>query len=98
VYCSHPVRRLREEPIEESVDLVVELDGAGRGALDDAVAAAEGAVEAALGLGAYRVAVPGSGVDALCSALPADGVERVETAATLSLPVDDDSVKGGEGE
>lgn len=90
MYCSHPVRRLREEPIDEQIELVVELDGADRAALEDAAVAADGTVEAELGRGAHRVAVPGPGVDALCAALPADGVERVETAATLSLPVDDD--------
>lgn len=97
MYCSHPVRRLREGPIDERIELVVELDGADRAALEDAAAAVGGAVNADLGFDGYRVELPGSAVDALCDRLPDDGVERVETAATLSLPVDDDSLGvGGE--
>ena len=46
MYLSHPVRRMRREPQDESVGLVVELDGdAEPSTLAEAVAGAGGEVD-----------------------------------------------------
>ncbi|MFB6125779.1 MAG: hypothetical protein ABEJ79_00555 [Halolamina sp.] len=104
MYLSHPVRRLREDPIADDVALVVEVaDDAAREddptTLRAAVEAVGGEVAEPLGYGAYRVTLPATAVDELCTRLAEaeERVERVETAATLELALDDDSVKGGDG-
>lgn len=94
MYLSHPVRHLREDPITGDVELVVELDDADEVTLEDVVADVGGDVVEDLGFDTYRVALPARAVDDLCSGLGDVGVARIETAATLELPVDDDSVKG----
>lgn len=83
MYLSHPVRRLREEPIEgETVTLLVTASDAA--AVDDLVDRLGdlGTVEALLRFGTVRVTVPQPAVDAVCDL---QGIDRVETANTLAL-------------
>lgn len=95
MYLSHPVRRIRDDPDEGEVSLVVELDGAGDDGVPEslatAVEAVDGAVERSLGFDCWLVSVPETAVERLCAL---EGVTRIETAATLELGVDGDSTKG----
>ncbi|KPN31892.1 hypothetical protein SY89_02649 [Halolamina pelagica] len=87
MYLSHPVRRMRNDPGEATVGLVVELgDDAEPASLRETVAAANGELVDDLGFGCWLVSLPEAGVDALCSL---DGVVRVETDATLERGVDE---------
>ncbi|MDS0294370.1 hypothetical protein [Halogeometricum luteum] len=87
MYLSHPVRRMREDPLEgETAALVVELDGAERSDFEAALDDVDGTVERELQLGSLLVSVPEPNVDALCET---DGLTRVETAGTLGLAIDD---------
>ncbi|WP_224268236.1 hypothetical protein [Haloprofundus salinisoli] len=90
MYLSHPVRRMRDDPIDgEEVTLVVELgDGADRDALESTVRTGGGAVERDLQFRAVLVRVPESAVASLCEL---DGLARIETGETLSLGVDEDA-------
>lgn len=94
MYLSHPVRRIRDDPDEGTVSLVVELEGAGDDAVPEtlatAVDAADGTVERALGFDCWLVTVPETAVGRLCEL---ESVTRIETAATLELGVDGDSTK-----
>lgn len=98
MYCSHPVRRMREDPIpDEAADLVVELDEGGTlGDLAGAVDDVDGEVVEELEFDSYRVVVAEAQVDTLCEAL-AGVAARVETAGTLSLGADDDALDEFEG-
>lgn len=92
MYLSHPVRRMRDDPGEGEVSLVVELDAADtekalRAVVDDA----SGTVEEELGFDCWQVRVPETALGVLCDV---DGVVRIETTATLKMGVDDDSTKG----
>ena len=94
MYLSHPVRRLRDDPGDDDVSLVVEIDGSGDGdppaALSAHVTDAGGAVERALGFDCWLVDLPETAVEGLCTL---DNVSRIETAATLDIGVDGDSTK-----
>lgn len=93
MYLSHPVRRMRDDPGEGEVSLVVELDtdvAEAESSLRRAVEDADGTVEEELGFDCWQVTVREAALDAICD-LPA--VVRVETAATLDSGVDDDSTK-----
>jgi hypothetical protein len=83
MYLSHPVRRIREDPLPgESIGLVVELeDGADPVAFEERVTEVGGTVEEKLRF-SWRVTVPQEALDDLLSA--AD-LARVETANTISL-------------
>lgn len=75
---SHPVRRLREDPVPgESATLVVELGERDADGFREAVAALGGEVTADLQFDSYRVVLPQEAVDDLCSL---DGLALVETA------------------
>jgi hypothetical protein len=86
MYISHPVRRLREDPVEgASVSLRVTAADS-----DDADTLAErlgavGTVEDRLRFGGIRVTVPQERLDDVCSL---DGIEAVETANTFTLDAD----------
>lgn len=96
MYLSHPVRRMRDDPGQGGVTLVVELGSAdAEEALQDVVDTAGGTVEAELGFECWQIRVPETGLEALCEL---DGVVRIETTATLELGVDDDSTKDGSTE
>lgn len=88
MYLSHPVRRLRDDPVPDaSVSLVVELgDGADEAAVRDAVEDLGGTVDRPLQFASFQVTLPQQAVDEFCSL---DGLARVETADTISLDVDD---------
>ncbi|WP_117594692.1 hypothetical protein [Haloprofundus halophilus] len=90
MYLSHPVRRMRDDPIDgEEVTLVVELDGgADRDAFESTVREAGGTVERDLQFRAVLVRVPESAVTSLCEL---DDLARIETGETLSLGVDEDA-------
>lgn len=85
-YLSHPVRRIREEPIEgERVTLRVTV--ADEGAVDEVADALDelGAVEEHLRFRALRVTVDQEAVAAVCE-LP--DLAAVETANTLAMDAD----------
>jgi len=91
MYLSHPVRRMRDDPGEGEVALVVELDSpATEAALHETVDEAGGTVQAELEFDCWQLRVPEPAISALCVL---DGVARIETTATLELGVDDDSTK-----
>ncbi|WP_237560456.1 hypothetical protein [Halolamina rubra] len=95
MYLSHPVRRMRDDPGESTVGLVVELDDdADPEPLRETIAAADGEVVDDLDFGCWLVRLPEAGVDDLCSL---EGVVRVETDATLERGVDE-TVDAGAGE
>jgi len=85
---------MRSDPGEGDVSLVVEFGAADAdppSSLARIVDDAGGAVERVLGFDCWLVRVPESAIEALCSL---EGVDRIETAATLDLGVDGDSTKG----
>jgi hypothetical protein len=91
MYLSHPVRRVRDDPVEgESVTLLV------RAADEDGVEdlaerlADLGTVENRLRFATVKVTVPQPAVAAVCE-LP--GIEAIETAKTLAM----DAAGGGRG-
>lgn len=93
MYLSHPVRRMRDDPGDGEVALVVELETAeAKNALRDVVDDAGGAVEEDLGFDCFQIRVPERAIAALCEI---EDVVRLETTATLELGVDDDSTKSG---
>ena len=78
MYLSHPVRRIREDPVPgEEATLVVTVGSLSGDALREAVAALDGEVTATLRFDAYRVRLPQEHVDELCETA---GLETVETA------------------
>lgn len=93
LYLSHPVRRMREDPVaDESISLVVELDDDERtDELAATVTDLDGSVERDLGFSAHLVTLPETAVDDLCAL---DGVVRIETAETLSLGVEPEATDG----
>lgn len=87
MYLSPPVRRMRDDPFEdETATLVVELADAERSDLDETLAGVNGSFERELQFGSFLVSIPESNVAAFCET---DGLERVETADTLGLAIDD---------
>ncbi|MFB6159914.1 MAG: hypothetical protein ABEJ61_01920 [Haloferacaceae archaeon] len=88
-YLSHPVRRIREEPVpDESVALVVELaDPADEGAVREAIADLGGRVTDDLRFADLRVELPQPAVDELCDR---PGIARVETANAVGLGIHGD--------
>ncbi len=85
-YVSHPVRRIREDPVTgETVTLIVTAaDDADLDALA-ADLASHGTVEEHLRFGALRVTVAHEDVDAVCTLAT---VARVETTNTLAIDAD----------
>lgn len=82
MYLSHPVRRIREDPIAgESVSLVIESDPETETAeIVDALEELDIDVEQQLQFGAIRVTVEQETVDRVCEF---DGITSIETAAVL---------------
>lgn len=77
MYLSHPVRRMREDPmLGEDVRLIVELDGISADELAAAVESLGGELEAELQLDAYRIRLDQETVDEFCEL---DGLAMVET-------------------
>lgn len=86
MYLSHPVRRMRDDPIPDaSVTLVVTTEDEA----DTSALAADlsdlGTVEDRLRFGSIRVTLPEDRVAAVCSL---EGIESVETAGTLAMDPD----------
>jgi hypothetical protein len=83
MYLSHPVRRMRDDPIAgETATLVVELsEPHRREAVEALVAEHDGSVRGELRFADLAVSVPEPAVASLCD-LP--GIERIETTDTLS--------------
>jgi hypothetical protein len=95
VYLSHPVRRVREDPIEgaEVTLRVTAVDESSADALADRLSESGiGVVDDRLRFGALRITVAQRRVDDVCSL---DGVETVETANTLSIDIDADADRTG---
>lgn len=97
MYLSHPVRRIRADPVAgESVSLVVELaDDDGRDALASTVETLDGSVDRNLGFSAHLVTLPETAVDDLCDL---GGIERIETADTLSLGIETGAEAGDDAD
>lgn len=87
MYLSHPVRRIREDPIEgETIALRVTAEDE-----DDADDLADrirgfATVEQRLRFGGLRVVVDQTRLDTLCAL---DGIESIETANTVTLDAGD---------
>ncbi|SNR50400.1 hypothetical protein [Halorubrum vacuolatum] len=89
MYLSHPVRRIRDDPDPDAtVALVIELTGDGDATEHDpleslsvAVADDGGRIVRDLGFDCHLVVVPEPTVETLCAL---DGIERIETDATVS--------------
>lgn len=83
MYLSHPVRRMRDDPIAgETVTLVIELSE--EGSTDDirrVVVDAGGSVERELAFADLAVSVPEKAVATLCDQ---PGIARIETDETIS--------------
>jgi small-conductance mechanosensitive channel len=81
MYLSHPVRRMRDDPMDDQdVTLVVSAaDDADVDALEEAIEAAGGAVEEHLEFGALSVRIEELDVTPLCDV---DGIDSIETANT----------------
>ncbi|MFC7128349.1 hypothetical protein [Haloferax chudinovii] len=82
MYLSHPVRRMRDDPLDDAVtELRVEpaADDA-RAALETRVESLGGSIERELRFGGVVVSLAESAVSDLCEL---DGIERIETADTL---------------
>jgi hypothetical protein len=99
-YVSHPVRRLREDPIaDEDVTLVLDVadaETADAAALDRVAAAVRelGTVDERLQFGSLEVTVPQDRLDDVCSL---DGIASIETAQTRSMGGDaGEDVRPGE--
>jgi hypothetical protein len=85
-YLTHPVRRLRDDPVEgETVRLLVTAED--EDAVDELAERLGnlGTVEDRLRFGTVRVQVAQSDVAAVCDL---GGVDRIETANTLELDPD----------
>ena len=87
MYLSHPVRRMRENPVEgEAVTLVVRAESPDRTeTLEPAIGVVGGTVEAELPYGALRVAIPQERIGDLCTL---EGIETIETADVVGLTGD----------
>ena len=83
MYLSHPVRRMRDDPIAgETVTLVIEVStDDSRDAVEQVVDDVGGSVERELQFADFAVRVPETAVERMCD-LP--GIERIETGETLS--------------
>lgn len=86
-YVSHPVRHVRDDPVEgETIDLVVRLaDDADPERVAAALRDAGGEDVEDRGLGAFVVRVPQPRVATVCDV---DGLEAVETTNTLTIDPD----------
>jgi hypothetical protein len=83
MYLSHPVRRIREAPIE-GADVTLRVTAADAERTDELAdrLAGVGTVEDRLRFRGLRVSVPQERVDDVCEL---DGIEAVETANTFTL-------------
>ena len=84
MYLSHPVRRMRDDPVPDArVELVVTAAAdADREALASAIEGTDAEVLDQLRFGGIRVACPETAVADICAL---DGIESIETAATRDL-------------
>jgi len=83
MYLSHPVRRMREDPIpDETVRLVVELADTEFDTFASTVETLSGSIERELRFDSLLIELPQSAVDDLCDC---SGLARIETANTLSV-------------
>lgn len=87
MYLSHPVRRMRDDPLpDEHVTLVIAFEEDGdRQAVADVVAEHDGDIERELQFADWAVRVPETAVAELCEVA---GIERIETDNTLRLGPD----------
>ncbi|WP_430638976.1 hypothetical protein [Haloferax volcanii] len=81
MYLSHPVRRMRDDPLDDEVAaLRVEPADDARAALESRVESLGGSLERELQFGGIVVSLAESAVSDLCEL---DGIERIETVDTL---------------
>ncbi len=83
MYLSHPVRRMRDDPLpDETVELVVTVED--EDGLDDVETQLRGlgTVEERLRFGSLRVSMPEARVADACAI---DGIESIETASTREV-------------
>lgn len=86
-YVSHPVRRVRDDPVEgETVDLLVRLaDDADPERVAAALRELGGESVEDRGLGALSATIPQPAVAAVCDL---DALDAVETTNTLAMDLD----------
>jgi len=84
MYLSHPVRRMRDDPIPDArvVLVVTAAADADRDSLAGAIEGTDAEVLEHLRFNALRVACPETAVADVCAL---DGIESVETGATRDL-------------
>ena len=84
MYLSHPVRRMREDPIDgEAVELIVTAeDEQERSDLETRIERVGGSVEKRLQFGALRVGIEQERIDDLCGL---DGIESIETEHAVGM-------------
>ncbi|MBC9987251.1 hypothetical protein E4P24_12875 [Haloferax sp. AS1] len=82
MYLSHPVRRMRDDPLDDAVAAlrVEPADDDARAALESRVESLGGSLERELQFGGIVVSLAESAVSDLCEL---DGIERIETIDTL---------------
>ncbi|MDG5776086.1 hypothetical protein QA599_06515 [Haloarculaceae archaeon H-GB1-1] len=87
MYLSHPVRRIRDDPIEgESVTLLLDVDEDATSLSAVASAVEEFAtVDREREFGTLEVSLPQERVGDLCAL---DGIDAIETAATIEMDPD----------
>jgi diphthamide synthase (EF-2-diphthine--ammonia ligase) len=95
MYLSHPVRRMRDDPIQgETVSLVVTGESEETvEELEEAIEAAGGSVEKRLQFGALEVTITQERIDDLCNV---SGIESIETTNTVGVGGDAGEDLGGE--
>lgn len=81
MYLSHPVRRMRDDPISgERVTLVIELGDGDTSELEEIVDTYKGTIDHDLQFADVAVTVPEEAVADLCDH---EGIARIETGDTL---------------
>ncbi|ADE03342.1 hypothetical protein [Haloferax volcanii] len=82
MYLSHPVRRMRDDPLDDEVAAlrVEPADDDARTALESRVESLGGSLERELQFGGIVVSLAEPAVSDLCEL---DGIERIETVDTL---------------
>lgn len=83
MYLSHPVRRMREDPIEgEAVVLIITAEDGQRDKLESAIGETSATVADRLQFGALRVETEQQRIDELCAL---DGIESIETEHAVGV-------------
>ncbi len=83
MYLSHPVRRMREDPIEgEAVVLIVTAEEGQRDDLESAIEELDASVTDRLQFGALRVETEQQRIDAICDL---SGIDSLKTEDAVGI-------------